>query len=42
MLKSFFFVKIPCVATQIWEVLPIGRADCEIYFNQSETLPRSG
>ena len=28
--------------TQIWVVLLIGRAALEIYFNQSEALPRSG
>ena len=27
---------------QIWVVLLIGRAEWEIYFNQSEALPRSG
>ena len=31
-----------CVITQIWVVLLIGRAAWEIYFSQSEALPRSG
>ena len=31
-----------CVITQIWLVLLIGRAAWEIYFSQSEALPRSG
>ena len=30
------------VTTQIWVVLLIGRAAWEIWFNQSEALPRSG
>ena len=30
------------VTSQIWVVLLIGRAACEIWFNQSEALPRSG
>ena len=30
------------VTTQIWVMLLIGRAACEICFNQSEALPRSG
>ena len=30
------------VTSQIWVVLLIGRATWEIYFNQSEALPRSG
>ena len=29
------------VSTQIWDVLLIGRAAWEIWFNQSEALPRS-
>ena len=31
-----------CIVTQIWVVLLISRAAWEIWFNQSEALPRSG
>ena len=31
-----------CVITQIWVVLLIGRSAWEIYFSESEALPRSG
>ena len=31
-----------CVTTQIWVVVLTGRAAWEIWFNQSEALPRSG
>ena len=43
--RYHYYAEIPYrwrVATPIWLVLLIGRAACEICFNQSEALPRSG